>query len=241
VSQEGDIVGRNWPIGLIVWALAAAVVIVGATWAASTGVVTWSMAVDAKEMAAGFVAGYPVVAYLAFMAFYVAMALALFPAQLWVTVFGSMLFGFWPGFFVAWLSTVLAAGAVFVAARSLLAERYRTATAKYLGRIEEGFAKDQFMWMLSMRLMPVVPFVVSNVAPTFLGARIRPYMAAAVVGSIPHMLMYCYVGAKAGEALNRDAPPDVGSFAASMAPALLILAVLPLAAVAVRRLMRRRA
>lgn len=227
------------PWVLVGWAVVAAAIVAGVTWATSTGVLTWSMAVDAREGAAGFVAGYPVLAYAGYVLLFVVMALLLFPAQLWIIIFGAMLFGFWPALIVSWAAAVLSAAAVFGAGRTLLAERYRAASEKYLGRLQQEFSKDQLIWMLAVRFIPVVPYCISNVAPAFLGARFAPFLIAAAIGVVPYVSAYSFAGAKAGEVLNRDTPPDVASLAADMFPVMLAVAALPLVALAVRRLTRK--
>jgi uncharacterized membrane protein YdjX (TVP38/TMEM64 family) len=237
VSESSARRGPPWV--LIAWALAAIAIVAGVTWATSTGALTWSMAVDAREGAAGFVAGYPVLAYAVYILLFVVMALLLFPAQLWIIIFGAMLFGFWPALIVSWAAAVISAVAVFVAGRTLLAERYRAASAKYLARVQQEFSKDQLIWMLAVRFIPVVPYCISNVAPAFLGARFAPFLIAAMIGVIPYVSAYSFAGAKAGEVLNRDAPPDVASLAADMFPVMLAVAALPLLALAVRRFRRK--
>jgi uncharacterized membrane protein YdjX (TVP38/TMEM64 family) len=234
-----EIVKRGPPWVLIAWALAAIAIIGGVTWATSTGVLTWSMAVDAREGAAGFVAGYPVLAYAIYILLFIVMALTLFPAQLWIIIFGAMLFGFWPALIVSWAAAAMSAAAVFVAGRTLLAERYRAASAKYLARVQQEFSKDQLIWMLAVRFIPVVPYCISNVAPAFLGARFTPFLIAAMIGVIPYVSAYSFAGAKAAEVLDRDAPPDVASLAADTFPVMLAVAALPLLALAVRRFRRK--
>jgi uncharacterized membrane protein YdjX (TVP38/TMEM64 family) len=237
VTEQAQKSGPPWV--LIAWALVAAAIVGGVTWATSTGVLTWSMAVDAKEAAAGFVAGYTVLAYALYILLFIAIALTLFPAQLWIIIFGAMLFGFWPGLIVSWAAAVLSAVAVFIAGRTFLAERYRAASAKYLARVQAEFSKDQLIWMLAVRFIPVVPYCISNVAPAFLGARFTPFLIAAMIGVIPYVSAYSFAGAKAAEVLDRDAPPDVGSLAADMFPVMLAVAALPLLALAVRRLTKK--
>jgi uncharacterized membrane protein YdjX (TVP38/TMEM64 family) len=230
---------RRIPLTLILWGVAALAVIAGVAWASATGRLSWAMAVDAKEAASGFVAGYPVLAYAGFVGLFVLLALTLFPAQLWVIVFGAMLFGFWPGLILAWTAAVSGAVGVYWAARTVLADRYRQATSKHLSRVEEAFRQDQFAWMLAVRFIPVVPYPVSNVAPAFLGARFLPFLIATLIGVIPYAAGYAFIGAKAGEVLDRDTPPDVASLAADMFPILLVAAALPLLALGVKRLRKK--
>ena len=90
-----------------------------------------------------------------------------------------------------------------------------------------------------MRFVPVVPYFVSNVAPAFLGARLPPFMIAAGVGVMPFVTAYTFAGDKAASILDRDTPPDVASLAADMFPVMVAVAMLPLAALAIKRLRRK--
>jgi len=226
---------RGIPVALIAWGAVALAIIAGVSWAVASGAITWSMAVDAKEAAAAFVSGYALFAYTCYILLFVVMAVALFPAQLWIIVFGAMLFGFWPALLVSWFAAVLSAMVVFVAARGALAGSYRARAGKYLARVEAEFKRDQLSWMLAMRFIPVVPYCISNVAPAFLGARPAPFLIATVIGVIPYVGAYTFAGDRAAAVLDRDTPPDVASLAADMLPVMLAIAALPLLAVAVRR------
>jgi uncharacterized membrane protein YdjX (TVP38/TMEM64 family) len=232
---------RGWPIppALVAWIAAAIAILAGVTWATSAGLLTWTMAVDARDAAQEFVARYAITAYAGYVALFVVMALALFPAQLWIIVFGAMVFGFWPALTVSWAAALLSSVAVFLAARGALAGKYRERAGRYLARVEQEFQRDQFSWMLAMRFVPVVPYFVSNVAPAFLGARLPPFMVAAGIGVIPYVTAYTFAGDKAASVLDRDTPPDVASLAADMFPVMAAVAMLPLAALAVKRLRRK--
>jgi len=230
---------RGAPLGLIAWGVGAAVIIAGLTWATATGQLTWSMAVGAKEAASGFVAANPVLAYAIYLALFVVMALALFPAQLWIIMFGAMLFGFWPALIVSWAATVTSAVVVFVLARGVLVGRYRAKVGRHLAKVETGFRRDQLSWILAMRLFPAVPYCVTNVAPAVLGARMAPYVVATVIGVIPYVAAYTFAGDKAGAVLDADVAPDVGKLAADLFPVMLALAALPVAAMLVRKLWKK--
>jgi uncharacterized membrane protein YdjX (TVP38/TMEM64 family) len=230
---------RGGPLGLIAWGTGAAVVIAGLTWASATGQLTWSMAVDAKAAASGFVAGNAVLAYAIYIALFVAMALALFPAQLWIIMFGAMLFGFWPALIVSWAATVTSAIVVFALARGVMAGRYRAKAGKYLAKVEAGFRLDQLSWILAMRLFPAVPYCITNVAPAVLGARMAPFVVATLIGVIPYVAAYTFAGDKAAAVLDADIAPDVGRLAGDLFPVMLALAALPVAAILVRKLWKK--
>ena len=231
--------GRKFPLALVLWLAAAGVAIAAIYWAASAGLLTWERAVEMRGSAQLFVETNVLLAYAVYIALFVVLAVVLFPAQLWIIVFGAMLFGFWPALIVSWAATVASATVVFLLARGVLAGRYKAKAGKYLARVEQGFKRDQFTWMLAVRFIPVVPYCISNVAPAFLGARLKPFIAAAAVGVVPYVTAYTFAGAKAAGVLDADAPPDVASMAAEMAPVMLAVAALPLAALLVRRFGRR--
>ena len=72
---------RGWPIppALVAWIAVAVAILVGVTWATSAGLLTWSMAVDAREAAQGFVARYAIVAYAGYVALFVIDGAGAFP------------------------------------------------------------------------------------------------------------------------------------------------------------------
>lgn len=230
----------KFPVALVLWLVAAGAVIAAIYWAASAGLLTWEKAVEMRGAAQQFVADNMLLAYAVYIALFVVMAVVLFPAQLWIIVFGAILFGFWPALIVSWAATVGSATLVFLLARGVLAGQYKAKASKYLARVEEGFKRDQFTWMLAVRFIPVVPYCISNVAPAFLGARVQPFVAAAAVGVVPYVTAYTFAGAKAAGVLDANTPPDVGSMAAEMAPVMLAVAALPLLALFVRRLTRKK-
>jgi uncharacterized membrane protein YdjX (TVP38/TMEM64 family) len=228
------------PLGLILWGVAALAILGALMWAVTTGRLTWSMAVDTREAALGFVAGYPVLAYAAFIGLFVLMAVALLPIQLWTIVFGAMLFGFWPAVVTAWFASILGALVVFVAARGVLAGQYRNAVSKYLPKVEREFQENQLLWMLTLRLVPIVPYCVGNVAPVFLGARPAPFAIATAIGVIPYVFVYAFAGDRASLVLDADTPPDLARLTAEMFPVMLAVAAVPVLALFVRWLLKRK-
>ena len=236
-----DVVGRRkFPLGLVAWLTGVGVALAAIAWAANAGLLSWETMVGMRVAAQQFVDQNIALAYAGYVALFIVLAVILFPAQLWIIIFGAMLFGFWPALIVSWFASVAGALAVFVLARGALGDFYRAKAGRQLARIEEGFRRDQLSWMLTMRFIPVVPYCVSNVAPAFLGARLPQFLVAAMIGVIPYAAAYTFVGAKTAAVFDSARPPDVGSIAADMTPVMLAIAALPMAALAVRYLRRRK-
>ena len=51
-------------------------------------------------------------------------------------------------------------------------------------RLREGFQEDGFSYLLFLRLVPVFPFWLVNLAAALFGMRLLPYVAATAVGII---------------------------------------------------------
>jgi len=180
-------------------------------------------------------------AFAAYVAFFLVMSLLLFPAQLWVILIGAVLLGFERGFAASWLAACLSAALVFLLARSALGGVYRRHAQRYLDRVEAAFQRDQFLYMLMLRFIPVCPYCVANVLPAVLGANFWRYLLATAIGVIPYIGVYSFAGARAAAILDPDRPPDLASISADLIPVLAAFAALPLLAIIVRSMSKRRA
>jgi uncharacterized membrane protein YdjX (TVP38/TMEM64 family) len=228
-------------LGAAVWLLVALLASAAIYWLAARGALSWSSAVAAHATLAEIATSHPVLMIAAYVAVFTAAALLLFPAQLWIIVLGGVLFGFERAFAVSWAAAVLSAGLVFVIARSTIGEIYRRHARGYLDRIGGAFQKDQFLYILMLRFIPICPFCVTNVAPALLGARLTPYLAATAIGVAPYVATYCFAGGRAAAMLDPDHPPDPASFSNDIIVVLSALAAMPVIAVIARRAQRKRA
>lgn len=231
---------RPAPVGVALWlslALAASGVLY---WLISQGVLTWSTAVEARAALSDTASRHPLLAMGAYISVFTAAALLLFPAQLWIIVLGGVLLGFERAFIASWSAAILSAGLVFLIGRSTIGEFYGRRARGYLDRIGGAFQKDQFFYMLTLRLLPVCPFCIANIAPALLGARLAPFLAATAIGVAPYAAAYCFAGARAGAMLDPSRPPDIARLTGDLVLILFALACMPVIAVIVRMHARRK-
>ncbi|MBK6704438.1 MAG: TVP38/TMEM64 family protein [Caulobacteraceae bacterium] len=123
-----------------------------------------------RETLNAFVATNQVLAFAAFIAIYVVVTALALPGAFWITILGGYLFGLVGGAVATTIGATLGATALFVIARYLLADTSR-ARRTLPESIEAGFEENAISYLLTLRLVPVVPFFIANVAPAFLGAR----------------------------------------------------------------------
>jgi uncharacterized membrane protein YdjX (TVP38/TMEM64 family) len=187
-----------------------------------------------------------VAAHMALAAFLYVLAYALvvafsLPVAVLVTPVGGFLFGVWLGAALSVIGATLGSVAVFLAARTAFYDLFHARAGAALARLEEGFRRDSFSYLLFLRLVPIFPFWLVNIVPALLGMRLGPYALATLIGIIPGAIVYSSVGAGFGILIDRGEMPDLGViFQWRILLPLLGLAALALVPVIYARLRRRR-
>lgn len=191
-----------------------------------------------REALSAFVADHRILAFLGFIAVYALMTTLAFPGAFWITILGGYLFGLAGGAVATTIGATLGAVALFLIARYLLADTLRARAGPFLKRLEAGFKDNAVSYLLTLRLVPVVPFFIANIAPAFLGARLTTFAWTTAVGIIPGVIAYTWIGAGLGAAFDAGQAPDVAAFARELAPAFIALAALALAPAIYRQFTR---
>ena len=194
-----------------------------------------------------FVAANLPLAIAIYMGLYIlAVALSL-PGALFLTLSGGFLFGAWLGGGITVVAATIGATAIFLAARTALGDTLRAKAGGFIKKLEAGFRENAFNYLLTLRLFPGAPFFVVNLAPAFLGVKLRDYVLATFLGIIPGTLVYASVGAglKAAFAAGVDVDPVAAAREILFQPVIIGpiigLIALSLAPVAFKALKRRRA
>lgn len=150
----------------------------------------------------GFVDANSATAALIFMAIYVlAVALSL-PAASVLTIFGGFLFGWLQGGIMIIMSATLGATILFLAARSSFGGFLRARLGSKGAAFADGFRKDAFGYLLVLRLAPVFPFFLVNIAPALFDVKTRDYVLATALGIMPGTFAYAWLGEGVGSVLD---------------------------------------
>ena len=91
-------------------------------------------------------------------------------------------------------------------------DRQRKLTSKIdaaLARLEDGFRRDSFSYLLFLRLLPVFPFWLVNIVSGLFGVRLDRFVLATIIGITPGALVYAGVGAGFGMLFDRGEAPDL--------------------------------
>jgi uncharacterized membrane protein YdjX (TVP38/TMEM64 family) len=172
---------------------------------------------------------------LAFVVIYAAVVVASVPGALILTLAGGFLFGFFPGIVYNVFAATAGAIIVFSAARTGFGHDFAEGIEKRGGmvaRLQTSLKENQVWVLLTMRLIPVMPFFISNIVPAFVGVRFWTFAITTFVGIIPADLIYTALGAGLGEVFARGEVPHLEillkpEFALPLI-GLAVLAALPL-------------
>jgi uncharacterized membrane protein YdjX (TVP38/TMEM64 family) len=185
------------------------------------------------------VAELGLVAALLFMIVYALCTAFSLPTGLLLSTVGGFLFGTWAGGLLNVIGATLGATAVFLVARTALGDALRARAGPWLRKLEAGFRENALSYMLVLRLVPLFPFWLVNLAPAFLGVRTFTYVLGTFVGIIPGALVFASVGTGLGAILERGETPDASII---LQPDILLpiagLALLALLPVVLKRFRR---
>ncbi|MEM8916862.1 MAG: TVP38/TMEM64 family protein, partial [Pseudomonadota bacterium] len=158
-----------------------------------------------------WVDNHAVASALIFVGLYTVVIALSVPGGTLMTVGGGFLFGTVLGGSLALLGATLGAIGIFMAARTAFGDMLRgRLPGSAMEKLREGFAEDAFNYMLSLRLIPLFPFWLVNLAPAFLGVGLRTYAIATFLGILPGTFVYASVGTGVGALLKMGEEPDMG-------------------------------
>lgn len=159
---------------------------------------------------ASWVGGNAALAALVFVLLYALVVAFSLPIAVVMTPFGGFLFGIWLGATLSIVGATLGSVALFMAARTAFHDLFRTRAGATLARLEDGFRRNSFNYLLFLRLVPAFPFWLVNIVPALLGMRLGPYALATLIGIVPGAVVYAGVGASFGKLIERGERPDFG-------------------------------
>lgn len=147
-----------------------------------------------RELLRGYVeANYLVMLGGFLLAYIIAVALS-FPGASFLTIGGGFLFGWAIGGAATVLAASIGASLIFLAARSSFGSSLRGRAGAFIDRFAEGFREDAFNYLLFLRLVPLFPFWLINLAPALFNVRLTSYFAATFLGIMPGTFAYAFIG-----------------------------------------------
>jgi uncharacterized membrane protein YdjX (TVP38/TMEM64 family) len=217
--------GRTCRILLL---LLVACAILGALWVGPR--IGWDALAVHEEALLQWVVAHPVAAPLIYLLAYILTAALSLPHAALLTVAGGLLFGRVFGCALTVAGATTGGSILLLVTRSAFGDVLARRGGGALQRVQAGLDRDGFSYLLALRLLPVVPFWVVNLAAAVVGMRLSIFVPATALGIIPISFTISSIGAGVGEVLASGGTPD---FSVLFAPRL----VLPLIALAMLSLL----
>ena len=146
-----------------------------------------------------------------FILAYIAVTGLSLPGAVILTLAGGFLFGALFGTLFVNLGATTGATLAFLTARYVLRDTVEQKFGKWLGPLQEGFTKNAFSYLMTLRLIPLFPFFVVNLVSGLTRMNVGTYVAATALGIIPGSFVYAYAGQQLGtiNSLKEIASPNV--------------------------------
>lgn len=155
---------------------------------------SFTLLAEQRDALNAFVADHALASALGYFVIYALAVAFAFPAASVLTIFAGFVFGWLLGGVLTVFAATTGAAAIFLAARSAFGDVLRKRAGPFAAKLADGFAKDAFGYLLVLRLAPVFPFLIINIAPAFFDIRLRTYVAATFLGIIPGTFAYAWLG-----------------------------------------------
>ncbi len=158
-----------------------------------------------------------------YMLLYILVTALSLPGAVVMTLAGGALFGLGVGFVAISFASSIGATLAFLAARFLLRDKVQRRFGERLRAINDGVRKEGAFYLFSLRLVPLFPFFLINLAMGLTPIRTWTYYWVSQLGMIPATLVYVNAGTQFGK---------LESLAGILSPTLLfsfaLLGLLPL-------------
>lgn len=188
-------------------------------------------------------------ASLAYVAIYIAAVAFSFPGASLLTIIGGFVFGWLLAGILTAIAAPIGASIIYLVAKSavgdILVEKMKKNAGPRIRQLAEGFQEDAFSYLLIIRLAPIFPFWVINIAPAIFNVPLRTYFAATAIGILPGTFAYAFLGegidsvVEARQAAGADL--TVGDLVTpEITAALVVLAVVAMIPPVIKRYWARR-
>ncbi len=172
-----------------------------------------------------YYAGHRLLTIALYFSVYVAVTALSLPGAAIMTLAGGGLFGLLIGTIVVSFASTMGATLAFLVSRFLLRDSVQEKFGEKLRAVNRGIEKEGVFYLFTLRLIPVFPFFIINLAMGLTPIKARQFFLVSQIGMLPGTVVYVNAGSQLA---SIQSPGDI------LSPALLLsfalLGVFPLLA-----------
>ena len=184
---------------------------------------------------ASLLADHPIGVIGGFFLLYVAAAALSLPGAVILTLAAGAVFGLWLGTLIVSFASVIGASLAFLSSRHVMRDWVKARFGSRVTVIDRGIARDGSAYLLTVRLIPLFPFFLVNLAMGLTTMRLVTFALVSQVGMLPGTMLFVNAGTRLA-AINSTgdvlSPGLIGS--------LVLLALFPLIVKWVLAVIKRR-
>jgi len=147
-----------------------------------------------------------------FWIFYVILVVFSLPGAAVASVSGGFLYGLGAGLLINVTAASTGAALLFLLVRYGMASfkyiKSNTLNSNFVFQIKNALVTNQISIMLTLRLVPVVPFFLANILPALVGVRLFNFIWTTIIGIIPGGIVFTWIGVGVGEVFDRNEHPN---------------------------------
>jgi uncharacterized membrane protein YdjX (TVP38/TMEM64 family) len=147
-----------------------------------------------QDSIVGFKTAHPFLASALYGILYVAVTGLSLPGATVMTLAGGAVFGLLWGTVLVSFASSMGATLAFLAARFLFRDAVKARFGERLKAIDEGVARDGWLYLFTLRLVPVFPFFVINLAMGLTAINTRTFYWVSQVGMLAGTIVYVNTG-----------------------------------------------
>lgn len=140
-----------------------------------------------------------------FVGVYFAVVALSIPAALFLSIAAGILFGAIVGPLASAVGATLGATAIFLIAQTAFGEHLVRRAGPAMKKFAAGFREDAFNYLLFLRLVPLFPFWMVNIAPALFGVSLGAFVGATAIGVLPGAFAFGFFGAGLDSAIGAQA------------------------------------
>jgi len=145
-----------------------------------------------------------------YSAIYVTVVGLSIPGATFMTLVGGFLLGQWVGTLCVVVSATLGATLLFLSVKMASSDLLSKKTGPFAKKMQEGFQENAFYYLLTLRLIPLFPFVAVNLAAALFQIPLGTFFFGTLFGIIPGSFVYVSMGVALREVIQKpDISPNI--------------------------------
>jgi len=188
-----------------------------------------------------FVASHFVLMVFSFLGVYILTTALSIPGALLLSLLGGYLFAQPLSTILVVIGATCGATLIFLAARTAIGDLLKKKAGPFLQKMEKGFKENAASYLLFLRLVPVFPFWLVNLAPAFFQIKLRTFIWTTVVGILPGSFVFTQAGRGLGAIFETQKEFSIGTVLnLQVKIALIALGIFALIPILIKKIMKKK-